>query len=250
VNPREVVESLARDAAGTGVRIATGTRYVGRKGKQVQTSAGPIGCGYVVNAGGLYADKIARDYGFSEKYRILPFKGVYLYSETEQPIRTNIYGVPNLANPFLGVHFTVTTDGKTKIGPTAIPAFWREQYDWRSRFSAREAIEILSREFMLFLRNDFRFRSLAWSELQKYRRTHLLGLASEMVSDLRPPRDWHWGRPGIRAQLFDTRSRALVTDFRVEGDTGSMHVLNAVSPAFTCSIPFAAYVVDRIASEL
>jgi hypothetical protein len=35
-------------------------------------------------------------------------------------------------------------------------------------------------------------------------------------------------------------------DFVIEGDGRSMHILNAVSPAFTCSIPFSKYVVDRI----
>jgi hypothetical protein len=35
-------------------------------------------------------------------------------------------------------------------------------------------------------------------------------------------------------------------DFVLEGDRQSMHVLNAVSPAFTCSLPFADYVCDRI----
>jgi hypothetical protein len=35
-------------------------------------------------------------------------------------------------------------------------------------------------------------------------------------------------------------------DFVIEGDDRSMHVLNAVSPGWTCSLPFAAYVVDAI----
>jgi hypothetical protein len=35
-------------------------------------------------------------------------------------------------------------------------------------------------------------------------------------------------------------------DFVLEGDARSMHVLNAVSPAFTCSLPFASYVCDHI----
>jgi (S)-2-hydroxyglutarate dehydrogenase len=58
------------------------------------------------------------------------------------------------------------------------------------------------------------------------------------------------GKPGIRAQLLDLKTRRMVMDFRVEGDDRSMHVLNAVSPAFTSSIPFASYVVDRIQAEL
>jgi hypothetical protein len=35
-------------------------------------------------------------------------------------------------------------------------------------------------------------------------------------------------------------------DFVVEHGSRSLHVLNAVSPAFTCSIPFARHVADLI----
>jgi hypothetical protein len=35
-------------------------------------------------------------------------------------------------------------------------------------------------------------------------------------------------------------------DFVLEGDDSSMHVLNAVSPGWTCSIPFAQHVVAEI----
>src|SRR5260370_32420179 len=83
----------------------------------------------LINAAGLYADRIANDFGFSRDYKILPFKGLYLYSsEPPGAFRTNIYPVPDLRNPFLGVHVTVTADGRAKIGPTAIPGFWREPY--------------------------------------------------------------------------------------------------------------------------
>ncbi len=250
VDPVEVTHSLARDAAAAGVNIVTNARYVGREAGRVRTSAGSVDCGYLVNAAGLYADRVARDYGFSEHYRILPFKGVYLYADAAETIRTNIYPVPNLANPFLGVHFTVTTHGRTKIGPTAIPAFWREQYGWTSRFSLREMADIVSREAMLLARNDFNFRGLAISELKKYRRKNLLSLAGGMLKDLDSARYTHWGKPGIRAQLLDTRTRKLVMDFHVEGDNKSMHVLNAVSPAFTSSIPFAAHVADKIVAAI
>jgi hypothetical protein len=42
-----------------------------------------------------------------------------------------------------------------------------------------------------------------------------------------------WGRPGIRVQLFDITKRNLEMDFVLEGDDRSMHVLNAIPPAFT-----------------
>ena len=40
----------------------------------------------------------------------------------------------------------------------------------------------------------------------------------------------HWGKPGIRAQLVDLRSRKLEMDFVLQGDDRSMHVLNASVP--------------------
>ena len=53
------------------------------------------------------------------------------------------------------------------------------------------------------------------------------------------------GRPGIRAQLVDRRRNDLVMDFVVEGDAQSTHVLNAISPAWTCALPFAQHVVNQ-----
>jgi len=54
-----------------------------------------------------------------------------------------------------------------------------------------------------------------------------------------------WSTPGIRAQLLDTKTLELVQDFVVEADEDSVHVLNAVSPAFTSAIPFADWVVEK-----
>ena len=123
---------------------------MGKAGLTIQTTEHRYEAVNMINAAGLYADQIARQFGFSERYRILPFKGLHLYSD-EPPgaLRTNIYPVPDLRNPFLGVHFTVTNEGKAKIGPTAIPALWREQYGGVSRFSLAEFIEIAGRGLSL-----------------------------------------------------------------------------------------------------
>jgi len=236
-DPRLVIQNMEADAADEGIQIRRGAAY--RRGE--------FDAGYVVNAAGLYADRIARDFGFSERYRILPFKGVYLYSDEPQgSFRTNIYPVPDLRNPFLGVHFTVTVDGRAKIGPTAIPAFWREQYRAFDNFRFGEFIEVLFREAGLMLSSNFGFKQLALEELQKYSRPRLVALAGRLAKDVRPESYKRWGAPGIRAQLLDIKSRKLEMDFILEGDEKSMHVLNAVSPGWTCSIPFAAHVVDKI----
>jgi L-2-hydroxyglutarate oxidase LhgO len=247
VDPALVMAAMRKDAEAEGVRILTGAPYRGRDNGAVRAGRETIHAGYVVNAAGLYADKIARDYGFSERYRILPFKGVYLYSnEPHGALRTNIYPVPDLRNPFLGVHFTVTADGHMKIGPTAIPAFWREQYEGLSGFSLAELAEILARQAGLFFFSKFDFKRLAWEETRKYARTHLVSLAAHLLEGVKPEHYRQWGRAGIRAQLLDIRERKLVMDFIFEHDGKSLHVLNAVSPGFTCALPFSRYVVEHI----
>lgn len=245
VDPKEVLQSLIKDCQVAGIDIQTGTAYLGRNSHGVITSQGKIAPGFVINAAGLYADKVAMDFGFSEQYRILPFKGVYLYGDSSEKLRTNIYPVPNLDNPFLGVHFTVTVDQKVKIGPTAIPAFWRENYGGWKNFNFKESLEIMGREAGLFLKNRFGFRHLALQELQKYYRPHLVKMASKMITDVKKENYTHWGQPGIRAQLLDLKKGKLEMDFKYEGDDRSFHVLNAVSPAFTCSMPLANYLIEK-----
>lgn len=247
IDPGEVVTEMVADARQSGIRIETGTAYVKGKNSTITTSQGDMHAGYVVNAAGLYADKLARDFGFSRDYRILPFKGLYLYAdEGKQSVHTNIYPVPDLNNPFLGVHYTIAVDGKTKIGPTAIPALWREHYQGLENFNFAEFLEVMLRESKLFLLNEFDFRKLAIGELSKYHRPTMAQLASRLVTGVDARNYRKWGKPGIRAQLINIKTNKLEMDFKFEGDSKSFHVLNAVSPAFTCSMPFSQYLVDHI----
>ncbi len=251
VNPLEVMECMAQEALREGVEIHFDTRYLKKSSSGIMTSAGLYQTGYCVNAAGLYADKVAMDFGFSERYRILPFKGLYLYSdEPVGALRTNVYPVPDLQNPFLGVHFTMMVDGHMKIGPTAIPALWREQYGTFENFRLSELMEIAVRELQLMIQSNFQFRRLAIQEIQKYSRSHMIAQAASLVEGIRPEHFQRWGRPGIRAQLMNVKKGTLEMDFVVEGDRHSFHVLNAVSPGFTCALPFAQYICERIGSLL
>jgi len=161
-DPVQVLQAMKQDALKEGVSIHQNAAYIGRENGLVKTLVGDFEAGYVVNAAGLYADRVARDFGFSDDYRILPFKGIYLYSEEPAgAIRTNIYPVPDLRNPFLGVHFTLLVDGRAKIVPTAIPAFWREQYKGLTNFKFDEFAEIIFRDLGLLFFSGFDFKRLA-----------------------------------------------------------------------------------------
>ncbi len=246
-NPVPVLDAFRKDAADLGIEFHCSEPFVKAEGNRVWTKSLEFDAGYVVNAAGLYADKVARPFGFGENYAILPFKGLYLKSsEPVGSFKTNIYPVPNLANPFLGVHVTVTVDGHHKIGPTAIPAFWREQYKGMKNFRVGELMETASLGSQLWMKADFDFRKLAKEELRKYRRKHLVDLSQSLATGLDYPTLTHWGPSGIRAQLLNLKNKSLEMDFVFEGDDKSFHVLNSVSPGWTCSIPFTEYMIDEM----
>lgn len=46
--------------------------------------------------------------------------------------------------------------------------------------------------------------------------------------------------------LINIKTKQLEMDFKYEGDDKSFHVLNAVSPAFTCALPFSKLLVSEI----
>ena len=252
INPTELVKSLLSDAIQEGVQLKTNTQYIHRVGKSsIKTSNGIFEANYIINAAGLYADKIGRDFNFSKDHRILPFKGLYLYSnEPLGALNTHIYPVPDLTNPFLGVHFTITSDDKIKIGPTAIPAFWREQYQGWSNFNMPELTEIILRQAGLFLSSNFDFKALAFRELKKYSKPLLVSLATKLAKGVDIKHYRQWGLAGIRAQLLNIRKKELEMDFVLEGDKQSMHILNAISPGLTCALPFADYVCDQIEGKI
>lgn len=246
VNPKQLNLHLKDNLIKSGVKFHFSNPYLSFNNGIVKTNKRKFKAKYIINSAGLFADKIAKDFGMSKSYTIMPFKGLYLkYTKNKTDLKTNIYPVPNLKNPFLGVHYTITVDGTIKIGPTAIPAFWREHYNGLDNFSLGEATQILKEQAKLFMLNSFNFRSLAVEEMKKYRKRHFISLATALAQNIDPKGFTEWTKPGIRAQLLDKRDNKLVQDFVIEHTNTSLHVLNAVSPGYTCSFPFGEYIVEK-----
>lgn len=251
VDPLEVCLKLKEVLQKKGVQFFFDCGYIGRNENMVLSRCCSFNAGFVINTAGLYADQIAGDFGFSKDYTIIPFKGRYLkYKGEDVPVKMNIYPVPNLKNPFLGIHYTITSKNEIKIGPSAMPALWRENYRGLNKFNLSEFLNIIYYEFILFVRNSFNFRSLAWSEIKKSNKKYFSGLAQKLVLNCDTKKFKQWAPPGIRAQLLNKRTFQLEMDFIMEGDEKSLHILNAVSPAFTCSFALAKYIVkERLGVE-
>ena len=214
IDPRALMDALLRDALAEGIDVRLGTAWPAK-----------IDAGFLVNAAGLGAVAIARRFGFAQHYRMIPFRGLYLHSnEPPGALRTHLYPVPDPRFPFLGVHFTLTVDGSIKIGPTARPS-------------------LVQGVWLLLTNADLRAHAV--EEIRKTSRAHIVRRACALA-DIDAKNYTRWGTPGVRAQLYDTRRRALEMDFVLEGDARSLHILNVVSPGLTCALPFAEHVVDRI----
>lgn len=243
VDPQQVCQKILSLAQAQGVQFQFKTSYRSKISNGIETTSGTFFAKKIINSAGLYADKIAHEFGFGKPFTIIPFKGLYLkYTKNKTDITRNIYPVPNLKNPFLGVHYTKTVDGTIKIGPTAIPAFWREHYQGFNHFRLSECLQIMSEEMKLFVSNSFGFRDLAREEMKKYNKRYMVSLAEAMAEGIDPDGFTEFTKPGIRAQLLNTTNGQLVQDFLIESDEQSLHILNAVSPGFTCAFPFTQYI--------
>ncbi len=245
VDPKQVVSSLEADLAATSkVKFMLGCAFRGIRGSSTAiTSCGEIGFGNLINAAGAHCDRVARVFGVGLHLRMIPFKGLYkkLKQNKSHLVRGNIYPVPDVRNPFLGIHFTRNVHGEVYLGPTAIPAFGRENYGKLQGVDA-EGLEIIYRDAVLFLVNP-KFRDVALREPRKYLSQYFFASAAELVKRLVPADIEPAEKVGIRAQLVDWNNKELEMDFLVLREGNTTHILNPVSPAFTSSMDLAQKIV-------
>ena len=245
VSPKKILKSLHDDLIKTKkVKIFFNTKFESVKDSSVITNNGEIYYDLFINAAGAYSDKIAHSFGLGKEYKLIPFKGIYrkLKKEKNSMIKGSIYPVPDIRNPFLGVHYTRGIDGEVYLGPTAIPALGRENYGILSGMDI-EAFEILLREAILFFA-DPKFRDVALIEPRKYYPPYFFNDAKKLVKEIDPNDVISSDKAGIRPQLVDWKKKELVMDFKILREANSLHILNAISPAFTASMDFAKFVVD------
>lgn len=214
---------------------------------EVVDASGRFNARHYINAAGAQADRISRAIGVGVEYAMLPFMG--LYRATQQvnlPLRRLVYPVPHPINPFLGVHFTLTIDDKVKIGPTAIPVLGREQYSVLEGWSGYDIAQAFMGVFSLIRGGIHDFLAMTRSEMPKFFESTLVRESTQLVPLAKQVSSWEKKPPGIRAQLVHLATGRLEQDFVVKNYLNSTHVLNAVSPGWTCAIPFGRYVQSNV----
>jgi L-2-hydroxyglutarate oxidase LhgO len=237
---REKVERM-----GGVVRFETKVQ-LSRQGSEVLLSNNTYTYKHLVNAAGAQSDRLSKQIGIAEDYAMIPFMGIYRAIPSEKlPLRTLVYPVPHPVNPFLGVHFTLTLEGKVKIGPTAIPILGREQYSWAYGWSIADISEALRGVRSMIKGESHDFSQIVLSEWPKLLQREIVKQSSKLVPAANNVTGWVRKPPGIRAQLVHLPTGKLEQDFVVRNFLNSTHILNAVSPGWTSAIPFGRYVAEE-----
>lgn len=203
--------------------------------------------GHLYNATGLQADRVAHLFDVGLNYKLLPFKGIYWKLDPSAPFKfsCNLYPVPDLNVPFLGVHVTPSPSGEISLGPTAIPALGRENYYGLQDVEPMMLTGFIADLAKQWISNSGGFRRYAKEQALHGLKPLFVKAAQALVPGIQSKHLLPSKKVGIRAQLYDNKNETLVQDFCVEHGPSSTHVLNAISPAFTASFALADLIIER-----
>ena len=251
VNPKEVIQKLSEELTENGVTIVTNTKIldINPNKSEINLNGQTLQYGHLFNCAGLHADSIAHMYGVGKKYKILPFKGLYWKLKKTSAFKApvNLYPVPDLEVPFLGVHFTPNTESSPQftLGPTATPALGRENYTWFQNIEPKTALFTIKTLAKQYLMNKNNFRRYVHQQAPLALTPFLLQAAQELIPSIQEEDLELSSKIGIRSQLFNLESETLENDFLCVNKENSTHVLNAISPAFTASFELADLIINR-----
>jgi len=171
----------------------------------------------VVNAGGLYADEIARMLG-PRPWTIYPVRGEYceVRGARAELVRNLVYPLPHADGLSLGLHFTKTVWGTLLVGPTATYVDSKENYEKNRIGTAEFAADV-----------------------------------KEMLPELEEA-DLQLAYTGLRPKLVPPTGKGIV-DFVIEPDREVPQVIQLVgieSPGLTAAPAIAKHVAELVAEVL
>lgn len=249
---RAYVQSLASETIQAGGTLLYDRRVKSinetDNGVTIETNKGSIQARVAINAAGLYADRLAGE--LSEDMRIIPFRGYYaeLTPEASHLVNSHVYAAPDLNFPFLGVHLSKRADGRVIVGPGAMLAFGREAYEFTSLKGGHLADTATWPGFYRMMMKP-EFRHLIRTEIGKSLSIGAIAKEAALLVPELKSADVVRSYAGNRAQMVN-RDGDLVDDIVVRDTPRTVHVLNAVSPGLTCSLPFGRDLAKQVIAKL
>jgi glycerol-3-phosphate dehydrogenase len=217
VDAEELIKVLMRHALSNGAHFLTNTRVIGAGVKKglaiIRTEREEVAARVVINAAGLYADEVARMFGY-DRYTIYPCRGEYaeLPPSRSGIINGLVYPLPLPTGHGLGVHFTKNLAGILLVGPNSRYVKRKDDYE-----------------------ND-RVDLIAFYES-----------AAQMVPSLRLE-DLRPSYSGLRARLLPEHDHSFA-DFVIEHDPqwpSVIHCIGIESPGLTSCLSIGASVGEMV----
>jgi len=250
VEPIEVLKKLKEIITSRGVKINFNESFVDfdYKSRLIKTSKGSYSFGHLFNSSGQFSDYVAKKFDIGSDYLSIPFRGAYykLANSSNITLKRLIYPVPDMNMPFLGIHSVTSISGESYFGPSAFPAFGRENYELTRNIDFFQTLKTFKTLFGMYVSNKQNFREYSHQEILRIQKNHFIRSAKILVPALESKMLQKATKVGIRAQLFSKKSKELVMDLVIERNELSTHVLNSVSPAFTCSFEIAKHACKNL----
>jgi len=212
--------------------------------------SGVVSYDYIFNVAGPGSLRLYQtDLPGINRLAMLPILGQYANLIDGPEISTNLYPVPDPELPFLGIHVTPKPGSNHPVlGPNAVPIF----RDYLDEYDASDLISLLPRlglEAAMYVQNKCNFRRHAISEFtvspiaKFYANTVRFfdKLTQSSIKVKMAPETY-----GIRPQLVDMDTLKFFDDFICELHGNTLHVVNAVSPAFTSSMALAEHLIEKV----
>ena len=205
----------------------------------------------VINCAGGYSLDVAKKFGLANDYSSLHFRGEYWIANDEYTnlVKTNIYSVPKYPDfPFLDPHWILRADGKSEVGPNAVPVPSPETYsgyvgDIETLISKLTEV-VTGSARKLLLNADF-MNLVAKEWLSSLSKTVMIERIQEFMPKIKPEFFSERGTAGIRTPIITPEGKFLPDVLELEGKN-SYHILNYNSPGATGAPTYSAYVVKSL----
>jgi len=251
-SPKHVINQLVNELENLGVAFVYEFQITGYDSITNCLSNGDdkqVYFGHFFNCLGLYSDKIAQLFGVGNKYTLVPFKGLYwdIDNNSGIDIHTNIYPVPDLNMPFLGVHLTPSAlkSKPSTVGPTATIAWGRENYRGIDQIDPTIIASNLSIIGSQYINNQGGFRNYVHEQALLFSKGKIAEQAQKLIPELKSSHLSLSKKVGIRPQLFNNSCNKLEDDFICIAGKDSTHVVNAISPAFSASFALSDLIMKE-----
>ena len=185
------------------------------------------------------------------QYSSLHFRGEYWIAREQYTnlVKTNVYSVPNYPDfPFLDPHWIIRSDGKSEVGPNAVPVASPEIYSGYvgdiETFISKLADVVTGSARKLLLNAEF-MNLIAKEWLSSYLKVVMIKRVQKFMPKVKPDFFSERGTAGIRTPIITPEGKFLPDVLELEGKT-SYHILNYNSPGATGAPAYSAYVVKAL----